>query len=298
MESLIVSRELDAIRTRTMRLIAVSVGIHLVAAVLLLNHDTTPPIAHPPREQLTEITWLSPRSATEIETASVPGRKTAPDVAAEPQAAPVTLADAGESARGIGDALAALRADAKGRRAISEAATADRAIRRTSVVGSFLAGNGRQAAEMARVDPPAGVPAPRRGAPIRRAEISVASIAAPAVPDRRPTEALEEISQQIGPGISLAGPVSDRALISYERPAYPDWAKESGVEVTVELLFTVLPDGRVKENIQVARTSGYRDFDLRAQSSLRHWRFENLGNGATGEQWGRIEFNYRLKQAG
>ena len=130
--------------------------------------------------------------------------------------------------------------------------------------------------------------------PIQRAAVEVTAIAKPVVP---PKEAVAD-KQEISPGISLAGPVSDRELVSFKTPTYPEWAKRDGVEVTVELLFTVLPSGRVKENIMTENTSGFQDFDLRAKSSLLSWVFETLGGGSTAEQWGRIEFNYRLKQAG
>lgn len=93
-------------------------------------------------------------------------------------------------------------------------------------------------------------------------------------------------------GAQLVGPVADRPLISYEVPRYPDWAKRDGVEGSVTLHFFVLPDGRVKENILVERTSGFSDFDTGAVEALRQWKFQSLPG--SGEQWGRITFNYRL----
>ncbi|MBU8920529.1 MAG: energy transducer TonB [Bacteroidales bacterium] len=95
-------------------------------------------------------------------------------------------------------------------------------------------------------------------------------------------------------GLSLSGPVSDRALIERVLPEYPEWAKNDGIEVTVQLHFMVLPDGRVKESILVERTSGFKDFDLNAVGAVMDWRFEPLSGGQVNEQWGRIIFNYRL----
>jgi TonB family protein len=77
-------------------------------------------------------------------------------------------------------------------------------------------------------------------------------------------------------------------------PVYPEWAKEQAIEGTVTLRFFVLPDGRVKENIQVDRTAGFAAFDANAVAALAQWRFAPLtGNAA--EQWGSITFRYRLR---
>lgn len=96
-------------------------------------------------------------------------------------------------------------------------------------------------------------------------------------------------------GAALAGPAADRPVRNYIMPQYPEWAKTEGVEGSVTLGFVVLPDGRVKSNVMVHRTSGYQDFDQRAQEALRMWRFESLPAGSTEEQWGTITMHFRLK---
>ena len=101
-------------------------------------------------------------------------------------------------------------------------------------------------------------------------------------------------AQRILDGARLVGPVADRPLISYNKPIYPEWAKNDGVEATVNLYFIVLPNGKVKENILIQKTSGFSDFDNSAIESLRTWEFEPLKGGETGEQWGSITFNFRL----
>ncbi len=95
-------------------------------------------------------------------------------------------------------------------------------------------------------------------------------------------------------GATLSGPVADRRLMSYGIPNYPAWAKKEAVEASVSLYFRVLPDGRVKENVLVQKTSGYEDFDRNAVSALLGWRFEPLGGTHSGEQWGAITFDYKL----
>jgi TonB family protein len=95
-------------------------------------------------------------------------------------------------------------------------------------------------------------------------------------------------------GAALAGPAADRPIRSYIMPEYPEWAKSEGVEGSVTLGFVVMPNGRVKANVMVHRTSGYEDFDRRAQEALRLWRFEALTSGSAQEQWGTITMHFKL----
>ena len=98
-------------------------------------------------------------------------------------------------------------------------------------------------------------------------------------------------------GAALQGPVVDRPLISYTTPIYPEWAKRQAIEASVTLYFVVLPDGRVKENILIQKTSAYEDFDRNATNALLTWRFEPLKAEAIGEQWGLITFHYKLSDS-
>jgi TonB family protein len=99
-------------------------------------------------------------------------------------------------------------------------------------------------------------------------------------------------------GAQLAGPVADRPVLSHRTPDYPEWAMREGVEGSVTLHFIVQPDGAVKENILVEKTSGFEDFDESARRALRDWRFQPLTGGRTGEQWGNITFHFRIREAG
>jgi TonB family protein len=107
-------------------------------------------------------------------------------------------------------------------------------------------------------------------------------------------EKTDSSARRIVDGMSLAGPVADRPLVSYRKPEYPEWAKNDGVEASLSLYFIVLPNGKVKENILIEKTSGFEDFDQNAINALLAWRFEALKSGETGEQWGSITFNFRL----
>ena len=95
-------------------------------------------------------------------------------------------------------------------------------------------------------------------------------------------------------GASLTGPVADRPLLAFKKPQYPEWAKREAVEGSVSIYFVVLPDGHIKENVRVEKTSGFGDFDENAVKALLTWRFEPIKKGKTGEQWGTITFHYRL----
>jgi len=99
-------------------------------------------------------------------------------------------------------------------------------------------------------------------------------------------------------GASLVGPLADRPIVSYVVASYPEWAKQEGVEASVRLYFVERADGTVKENIVVEKTAGFEEFDDSARVALRAWRFAPLGSGQSGEQWGRITFQFRLREAG
>jgi len=99
-------------------------------------------------------------------------------------------------------------------------------------------------------------------------------------------------------GASVAGPIADRPVLQTVVPEYPEWAKKEAVEGSVTLYFVVRSDGTVKENVVIQKTAGFGDFDENARTALRGWLFEPLRGGRTGEQWGTITFNFRLRNAG
>ena len=105
----------------------------------------------------------------------------------------------------------------------------------------------------------------------------------------------ESVARRTLEGAELAGEIANRPVIEHAMPIYPEWAKNQAVEATVTLYFVVLPDGRVKENIQIKKTAGFLDFDSSAVAALSKWRFQALTGGAAHEQWGTITFRYRLR---
>ena len=126
-----------------------------------------------------------------------------------------------------------------------------------------------------------------------------ALVATPAPPEREqapaPAKSSESVARRTIAGVTLMGPIADRAILSHPTPVYPEWAKRDAVEGAVTLYFVVRADGTVKENILVQKTAGFEDFDESARAALAAWRFEPLRDGAVGEQWGNITFRFRLR---
>jgi len=294
MNGMMLSQELSTIGRRTRRIMGVSAGIHVLVFVCLAMFQRFAP-AEP---AITEITWLdapvmtatpsAPPAATARALERVSFRREAPtgDVSPDPQNIEAfedrlneRLASLQSAASDRPTAISALEMPAPPKRAILAGVSADRRVRPATLTRATRAS-------------PRPV-ALRREAP----KIQAAAMAMPAIPEpspvREPVEnAAAEIRRTLA-DMQLAGPVADRPLVSYAVPRYPDWAKRDAVEGSVNIYFVVMPDGKVKGNVMVQKTSGFEDFDRNATDALLAWRFEPLGGG-TGEQWGTITFHYRL----
>ncbi len=137
-----------------------------------------------------------------------------------------------------------------------------------------------------------------RGAPVKAARLDAATIAKVTKHSEPEAPARASGATRQLAGARLAGPVADRPILHSVTPVYPEWAKGEAVEGTVTLRFYVRADGSIKENILVEKTAGFDDFDQSAVAALREWRFQPLHAGRTGEQWGTITFQFRLRDAG
>jgi TonB family protein len=303
--------EMGAVTTRTRKTFFYSVAIHtfLLLWLLLVQKFT------PEEVGITEITWIDP--AAEVQPAELPPvlarSKPAPrlivpnerpsvhkerkrferhnpfsTVAPKPQE-PDVAADK------FSDRLAALQE----RQAETPEKMASLSVK-TPVGRPKLAGvddeeNPRRPVELARQGTPTRTPTELKRSPVK---VQKSSMVMATIPDTKakPVEMQDTNvnAQRELAGALLTGPVADRPLKSFRKPVYPEWAKDEAVEGSVTIYFVVLPDGRIKENIMVQKTSGFGDFDDNAVEALRSWRFEPLTGGATGEQWGTITFHYRL----
>ena len=110
----------------------------------------------------------------------------------------------------------------------------------------------------------------------------------------KPAQETEAHARKQLAGATLMGPIADRPIQHMTKPTYPDWAKREAVEASVTLYFLVAPDGNVREGVVVQKTSGFQDFDESARRAILSWRFQALGAGQTGDQWGTITFHFRL----
>jgi TonB family protein len=313
MDALTTASELTAMTRQTRRLAVWSFVVHAAGAVLLLAVASQPTIDAATNEVLTEITWAPPETRpveavalaastavdeppvlARLEPARSESAASAPSVrlpAAAPAAAPATAAHVHETGPDpVAQRLAALRVSDGGQRVVALAGSASVPHTQWASLSPRVTTPARELNRTA-VAPVATLPV------LTRARPGVVSAAATTPAEPRLEPAVTP-AREIQPGVRLAGEVSGRRLREHTVPEYPEWAQRDGVEVSVRLLFTVLADGRVKENVLVERTSGFDDFDRLAMAALAAWRFESLDPGTTTEQWGRVEFKYRLKSFG
>lgn len=303
MKAYALSIENAGIEKRTRKAIGVSIGVHALLILLIALHRT---IVQPP-PALTEITWLDPVTIpAPVPSATVTPlrmeRTVRPSPAQEPEhfvrrTSEDDFAPRPQDRAATEDLLA--RKLVALERRTTQASIADVAAP-NAMTRPMLAGvesgvsSSRGAASLTRREGTSSAPItlgrsePRRARPAALGTIPNATVAAAKI------EKTDSSARRVIDGMSLAGPVADRALVSYRKPAYPEWAKSEGVEGTLTLYFIVLPNGAVKENVLVEKTSGFEDFDRNAVEALVAWRFEPLRKGQTGEQWGSITINYRL----
>ncbi|MFQ5510799.1 MAG: TonB family protein [Candidatus Krumholzibacteriia bacterium] len=313
MSALTITRDLWASRRRTRKWLFRSVAAHvLFFAFLSLYHRIVP---EPPA--ITEITWIDDveaAAATALTSVAAtneaaPGdRTTLPrssprknDKTFERERAIADLAPRAQSVEAIEDKLSERLASLQHEAAAKPNKIASLALP-SSVARPRLAG----AIDVARTSRPGALTrtATARPKPIAlaRSRTTIAKAIVPTPPPERPaararSEATESAARRELAGAHMTGPVADRPIVSYNAPPYPEWAKREGVEASVMIYFVVLPDGHVKENVMVQKTSGFTDFDDNAVNAILAWQFQPLRPGTTGEQWGTIMFHYRLSGA-
>jgi TonB family protein len=94
--------------------------------------------------------------------------------------------------------------------------------------------------------------------------------------------------------ITISGPLSSRKITYKPSTPYPLWAQKRGLSATISVQIAVNPDGTVKENIFVTRTSGFGSWDRLVINSVRQWKFAALkGSGVV--QTGIVTFNFILE---
>jgi len=133
-------------------------------------------------------------------------------------------------------------------------------------------------------------------------QIEHKSLDKPKVPEAHPRPASgSEVEEAIsavpvqGTNITIAGPISQRLILSKVLPKYPEWALTQGISGIVIIRIWVMPDGTVKETMTIEQSSGYPELDQLVVNALRRWKFAPLDKSVVQEvQWGIITFRFCL----
>ena len=303
------TRELSSIQLQTRKCLLWSIGVHVVffAWLIVFRHIVVQEPA------LTEISWIEPveAKAADETPAVVKGRAEAAPNVDVPRPKPLKRVEKFQRYTKSSDVepdpqKAAAVEDIMSARLASLQKKANKdpvdiaALSTPSPVGrparaGVKSEKPARPTDLTRTDKPSSAPMSltRTDRPkVQKASITTNPLVDTKIERARPDDRDTEIRRTLA-GAQMAGPVADRGIISYTTPEYPEWAKQEAVEGSVTIYFVVVPDGRVKRNVMVEKTSGFADFDNNAVEALLTWRFEPLTSGGA-EQWGRIIFHYRL----
>jgi len=96
-------------------------------------------------------------------------------------------------------------------------------------------------------------------------------------------------------GFEISGKLANRTIMKKIIPQYPSWAEEQGIIGTLRLYFTVTPEGTVRSNIKVTKTTGNPQLDQIGIDALKQWLFAaQPGSSEDDIQWGIITFTFSL----
>jgi TonB family protein len=111
-----------------------------------------------------------------------------------------------------------------------------------------------------------------------------------------PKQAVAEVKVDgKGTGMTISGQIYGRKILKSVPPEYTAKARREGWEGVVAVHFTVLADGRVKDNTYFEQSSVHRDLNQMALIAIKQFRFASLpADQAAVEQWGVITIIFRL----
>jgi len=107
-------------------------------------------------------------------------------------------------------------------------------------------------------------------------------------------EAASDAMAGKGVSMTVSGQIVGRKITKSAPPAYSEKAQVKGWEGVVAVHFTVLPNGKVKDNMYFEQTSAHRDLNRAAMAAIKQFKFEPLSAGMRVEQWGVITIVFRL----
>ncbi len=131
----------------------------------------------------------------------------------------------------------------------------------------------------------------------RIAEPAIGAVVDEPKSDSKPHQAVAEVKLDAkGVNMSITGQIQGRKVLQSSPALYTDKARKKGWEGVVAVHFTVLADGRVKDNMYFEQTSVHRDLNQAAMTAIKKFRFAPLGSDqAAVEQWGVITIVFKLK---
>jgi TonB family protein len=116
---------------------------------------------------------------------------------------------------------------------------------------------------------------------------------APVTPSKEEAE-IKKAPTKSTTKITISGPLSSRQITYKPTTPYPVWAQERGLTATISVQIAVNPNGTVKDNVFVIRTSGFGSWDRLVIDSVRQWKFAAIqGSGVV--QTGIITFTFVLE---
>ena len=115
--------------------------------------------------------------------------------------------------------------------------------------------------------------------------------------DSQPRNAVAEVNLEAKDvNMSITGQIQGRKILQSAPALYTAQARKKGWEGVVAVHFTVMADGRVKDNVYFDQTSVHRDLNQAAMAAIKKFRFAPLGaDKAAVEQWGVITIVFKLK---
>jgi len=113
--------------------------------------------------------------------------------------------------------------------------------------------------------------------------------------EAQPKKVLDVDLKGKGVNMTITGQIAGRKILESIAPGYSAKAKKNGWEGAVAVHFTVMADGRVKDNVYFEQTSVHRDLNRAAMAAIKRFRFAPLpADQAAVEQWGVITIVFRL----
>ncbi len=169
----------------------------------------------------------------------------------------------------------------------------DRVAAETQRAADRAAAQAQAAAQAAAAPPPVATPSPTPAAAVP----SETPSAAPAAPEPAPVAAApapEPVAAPVAPApapppVAAPAPAAAPTIVSQVQPRYPPVALRRRIEGSVEVAFTIMPDGSVA-NVRVVDSRPSNTFDREVINAMERWRFT-----ATGRQVeSRRVFDFKL----